>query len=77
MTLLKVSAAKPGNELAASEKIKAMEEKKRGEEMELQNDIANKKAEKLFEIKTKFNQRAKDITLDVELLKQALASVSL
>ncbi|TNV74021.1 hypothetical protein FGO68_gene15886 [Halteria grandinella] len=76
LTLLKVSAAKPGNEFTAQEKIRAMEDKKRGEEQELQHEISNKKAGRLQEIKQKYNDQAKEVTINVEILKQALARVA-
>jgi hypothetical protein len=40
LTLLKVSAAKPGNQAAAEEKIAALEEKKRSEEYEMNTEMA-------------------------------------
>ena len=75
LTLLKVSAAKPGNELAAQEKIRAMEEKKRSEEQEVTIEMANKKAERLQEIKQQYNEQAKHIKIDVALLRQALSHI--
>ena len=76
LTLLRVSAAKPGNEITAQEKIRAMEDKKRGEEQELQHEMSNKKAERLQEIKQKYNEQAKEVAIDFEILKEALARVS-
>jgi len=47
LTLLKVSAAKPGNQAAAAEKIAALEEKKRGEEAEILAELSDKRTEAL------------------------------
>lgn len=47
LTLLKVSAAKPGNQAAAAEKIAALEEKKRGEEAEILAELSEKRTQAL------------------------------
>ncbi len=75
LTLLKVSAAKPGNQAAAAEKIAALEEKKRGEESEILAELAQKRAENLQEIKNKYNQLAADVKLDFNGLKEALKRI--
>lgn len=76
LTLLKVSAAKPGNQAAAEEKMAALEEKKRSEEAEVQGDLTKKRIDTLAEIKTKYNQLASEVKIDFESLKEILKRIS-
>jgi hypothetical protein len=75
LTLLKVSAAKPGNQAAAEEKIAALEEKKRSEEYEMNTEMASKKQQAVGDIKAKFNAEAAEVKIDFTRLKEALRCI--